>query len=226
MRELTVIFDLDDTLYPERQYALSGFRAAARWARETLQAPDLYDDLVTHLDEGHLGRVFKMALEKHVPDHSPDDLTGFVNAYRRNEPELELDLFSDARWALDHYGGIARLGLITDGDLNSQQRKVSVLGIADRFSQIVYTGAFGPGFRKPHPRGFDEIQDALGGHAQDFVYVGDNPGRDFVAPNNKGWRTVWVVRPGGIHDGTPVADGGEPQKTVHSLHDLPEALGI
>ena len=225
MRDLTVIFDLDDTLYPERQYALSGFRAAARWASQTLRAPNLYDDLVEHLDAGHLGKVFPMVLGKHVPAHTREDLAGFIEAYRNNEPALELSLFEDAHWALEHYGRFATLGLITDGDLKSQQRKVSVLGIGHRFSEIIYTGAFGPGYRKPHPRAFEAIQEALGGEAHNFVYVGDNPGRDFVAPNARGWRTVWVVRPGGIHDGTPVADGGSPQETVRSLHELPQFLG-
>ena len=34
-----IVFDLDDTLYPERDYVLSGFRAIARWAAEHLRIP-------------------------------------------------------------------------------------------------------------------------------------------------------------------------------------------
>jgi putative hydrolase of the HAD superfamily len=30
-------FDLDDTLYPEREYALGGFRAVSAWAGEALR---------------------------------------------------------------------------------------------------------------------------------------------------------------------------------------------
>ena len=35
-----VIFDLDDTLYPERQYALGGMRAVAAWVRRELGLPE------------------------------------------------------------------------------------------------------------------------------------------------------------------------------------------
>ena len=31
----TLVFDLDDTLYLEREYALSGFRAVGDWLRQT-----------------------------------------------------------------------------------------------------------------------------------------------------------------------------------------------
>ena len=36
MSDLVLVFDLDDTLYPEREFALSGFRAAGRWAAAEL----------------------------------------------------------------------------------------------------------------------------------------------------------------------------------------------
>ena len=35
-RRRGLILDLDDTLYPERQFALSGFAAAERWAAAEL----------------------------------------------------------------------------------------------------------------------------------------------------------------------------------------------
>ena len=35
MSGLVLVFDLDDTLYPERQFALSGFEAAGRGPRRS-----------------------------------------------------------------------------------------------------------------------------------------------------------------------------------------------
>jgi hypothetical protein len=40
MSDLVLVFDLDDTLYPEREFALSGFRAAGRWAAAEPSAPE------------------------------------------------------------------------------------------------------------------------------------------------------------------------------------------
>ena len=39
MSGLVLAFDLDDTLYPERQFALSGFKAAERWAASAPSPP-------------------------------------------------------------------------------------------------------------------------------------------------------------------------------------------
>ena len=43
-----LVFDLDDTLYAERQFALSGFRAAERWACAELG-----------LEAGYLSRMLR-----------------------------------------------------------------------------------------------------------------------------------------------------------------------
>ena len=59
-----------------------------------------------------------------------------------------------------------------------------------------------------------------------FVYVGDNPVKDFVAPNAMGWTTIQIVRDGGIHDATKLIDGGTPQHKITSLAALPDILGV
>jgi putative hydrolase of the HAD superfamily len=108
-----------------------------------------------------------------------------------------------------------------------QASKVRALGLADRFAEIIYTGALGPdrAFAKPHPLAFERIAAALASPDDRLVYIGDNPSKDFVAPNALGWTSVWVVRPGGIHDGAQIAPGGEPQHQIASLTDLPDVLG-
>ena len=59
MSGLVLVFDLDDTLYPERQFALSGFTAAGRWAAAELGIAGLAADMTRLLDGGHLGALFK-----------------------------------------------------------------------------------------------------------------------------------------------------------------------
>jgi putative hydrolase of the HAD superfamily len=228
MAALRLIFDLDDTLYPERSYAIGGFRAAATWASRELSVPDLTDDLTRLLDEGHLGRSFGIALAAVKPDHTPEHLKAMLKAYGAHTPDLAL--FDDAAHILDHYT-TTTLGLITDGHDKTQLAKVSALGIAPRFREVVYTGSLGPdrAFHKPHPRAFELMQAALRQSASDrFVYVGDNPSKDFIAPNSLGWTTIMVDRPHHrphrIHPlGDPPA-GGAAHHTITTLLDLPDAL--
>lgn len=227
MSNLILVFDLDDTLYPERQFALSGFTAAGRWAETELGIAGLGADMTRLLDGGHLGGLFRMALAAKLPDHTPEHLAGLIDAYRDHEPALSL--FDDAGWALSHYAPQVKLGLITDGTHHVQAKKVAALAIAPHFREIVYTHALGGReFAKPHPLSYDKVEQALAAPGDRLVYVGDNPSKDFVVPNARGWTSVMIERPEQrrIHEGAKVADGGAPRHTIASLTELPAVLDL
>jgi putative hydrolase of the HAD superfamily len=222
-KPLRVIFDLDDTLYPERAFALSGFRAAATWAAGEWGIDDMAPQMASLLDDGHLGAVFKMALARERPEYCDEDLARLIDVYRNHEPTLAL--FDDAPAALAHSAQYGPLGLITDGTHWVQKNKVEALGIAGHFKHIVYTGALGGrDFHKPHPRAFELMEAELAAPDALFVYIGDNPAKDFVAPNARGWGTVQVVRANGIHDARAEVEGGAPQHEIESLDELGSVL--
>jgi putative hydrolase of the HAD superfamily len=224
-----LIFDLDDTLYPERDYAIGGFRAAAAWARSDLGAEVDADQMAHLLDTGHLGHLFAMVLKAAKPDHTDADLKAFVRAYGRQTPSLRL--FDDAVAALDHWQPRALLGLITDGHAQTQHAKISALELVPRFREIVTTGSLGPAraFHKPHPRAYEMIQAAIGERGDRYVYVGDNLEKDFVAPNALGWMTVCIDRPAQrayrIHKNKTAPTGGVPHETIDDLRRLEKLLG-
>ena len=70
--------------------------------------------------------------------------------------------------------------------------------------------------------------DVLGRSGDRFVYVGDNPAKDFVAPNAMGWTTIMIRRPGArlIHANAETAAGGAAQHVVASLEDLDRVIGM
>jgi putative hydrolase of the HAD superfamily len=224
MSQLRVIFDLDDTLYPERAFAISGFRAAGAWADETFGVDGMAAEMERLFAEGHLGPLFKKALATHVPDHGDHHLEQLVETYRAHDPVIEL--FEDASWALKHYAAQGPLGLITDGTAQMQAGKVNALNIRHHFHHVILTDALGgKQFRKPHPESYEIMEQELAAEGVTFVYVGDNPAKDFVTPNKRGWISIQVRRPGGIHDPDKVAEGGAPQHLITSLRQLPEILG-
>lgn len=228
MSRLHLVFDLDDTLYPERQYAVAGFRSAARWASAQFGVPDLTDEMTAMLDGGLLGKLFAAVLARHVPDHTAEHLDAFREAYRRCD-DPELSLFEDAVHALQRYERRGPIGLITDGTHQVQARKVRALALEPRFAHIVFTDALGPdrAYFKPHRRPFETMAAALGAPGDRYVYVGDNPAKDFVAPNAMGWTSVLVHRDHPrIHDVEKVAPGGAPQYTIAALTELPDVLGV
>lgn len=218
MARRVLVFDLDDTLHSERAFALSGFRAAERWAEGELGVGGLVDTMTRLLDEGHFRELFQMVLAERLPAHRPEQLEAFIAAYRDHEPEITL--YDDADAALSHFGALGPLGLITDGSHAVQERKVRVLGLDPRLQHRIYTYALGRAFAKPHPRAFELMEAALGSPGDTFVYVGDNPAKDFVAPNARGWLTIQVMRPQRIHHRAVVAEGGAPYHTIQSLDEL------
>ena len=222
MPRIRLIFDLDDTLYAERDYAVSGFRAAGQWAKATLGIDGIEADMTRLLDAGHLGGLFKIVLEERGIDAA--HAGSLLAAYRSHVPERLL-LYPDARRALERWHATGPLGLITDGTVEVQQAKVKVLGVAHRFAHIIYTHALGGrAFAKPHPQAFEMMQSAFGGAGDRFVYVGDNPAKDFVSPNRMGWTTVQIIRQQRTHAAAKVAENGAPHIVIHSLDELRDAL--
>ncbi|MEM8977220.1 MAG: HAD hydrolase-like protein, partial [Pseudomonadota bacterium] len=137
MSQLCLIFDLDDTLYPEHEFAYSGFRAVGRWAHKRWGIEGIADDMTEMLDNGMLGALFKKSFEKHRPEHSEEEFAELRDIYRTHEPEITL--FDDAQWAIDHFREQVPLGLITDGTTEMQTAKVRGLDIAHHFAKIVFT---------------------------------------------------------------------------------------
>lgn len=223
MSRLCLIFDLDDTLYPEHEFAYSGFRAVGRWAQDKWGIEGIADDMTVMLDSGMLGALFKESFQKHRPEHTEDEFQELRDIYRTHAPEIAL--FEDAQWAIDHFVGQVPLGVITDGTTEMQQAKVNALDISHQFDKIVFTHeGGGRDFHKPHPWSYEAIEAALGQPDARYVYVGDNAAKDFVTPNKRGWTSVQVKRSRTIHRQDVVADGGAPDHVISSLKDLPGIL--
>jgi putative hydrolase of the HAD superfamily len=231
MPKLCLVFDLDDTLYAERDFAVSAFGAAGRWAEAAHGIAGLDQDMTALLDAGHLGQIFSMALKTKLPGHSAADLDTLRSVYQAHAPE-RLPLFEDAARALERYGQHpdVKLGLITDGTAHVQAAKIRALDIGHRFGYAILTGALGGNraFHKPHPLAFERMQAALAEAGDRLVYIGDNPAKDFQAPNRLGWTTVQVDRPEqrafNIHRGAKALPDGAPRHVISTLDGLPGVL--
>jgi len=101
-----------------------------------------------------------------------------------------------------------------------QNAKIDALGIRSLFDLILLTDAWGREFWKPHPRAFQAAVAHFGLEPGAFVYVSDNPAKDFLAPNALGWHTVRIRRPGGVYAGEVAPPGGEPRHTISTLDEL------
>ena len=193
-----IVFDLDDTLFPERQYALSGFAAVAEWADKSLGIPSEqgYAELEAYFNDGVRGDTFNRWLEAHGME--PDRwIPEMVETYRNHTPSLEP--YPETHSVLQKLRGEYRLGLITQGHKSGQQRKLEVLGLTDYFEATIILGEDDRANWKPNRVPFERILAQLDLSGSQAAYIGDNPLKDFVGPRQLGMLTIWVRRPEGEH---------------------------
>lgn len=188
-----VIFDLDDTLYPEMEYVRSGYHAVA----------GLFPELTDM--ENRLWMMFcrnAPAIDETLKSYhilTDDNRRRCLRAYRWQKPDIHL------------YDGVypmlvrlreknLHLGLITDGRPEGQRAKIAALKIEPLFDEIIITDELGGiEFRKPNEKAFVLMCRRLGVQYSRAAYVGDNMNKDFIAPGKLGMKSMMVNNPDGIY---------------------------
>lgn len=214
-----VVFDLDDTLYLERDYVSSGFRhVARRVSRTDDEAERVYAFLWDLHERGVRGDTFDRLLAAFPGVAGRAGVPELVAWYRTHRPDI-----APAAGAPQLLATLAGAGygvaLVTDGPPESQRAKIEALGLDG--VPAVLTGRWGAAYSKPHERGYRRASTLLGLDASRLVYVGDNPAKDFLGARRLGWRTVRVRCAGQLHEARePVSLEYAPDVEVSRLCDV------
>lgn len=196
-----VVFDVDDTLYLERDYVSSGFREVGEWARINLGIPDFFERAYEAFEAGSRNTIFDQILNDRGIDDRDFLVKTLVDIYRKHDPKIEL--LRDALGCIERIRGRFALAVITDGPLISQRAKCKALDLARWMNPILFTEELGANKGKPHPLSFRRIEQAIGCRGSRCVYIADNPAKDFQGPKSLGWKTIRVRRKGGMHFAFP-----------------------
>ena len=179
-----VCFDLDDTLSKEIKYLESAYKEIARYAARHCEG---CSDSVNILE----AKSFKEMLRAyHEGKNTFDELNSFLglsihvkdylDIYRNFKPTWQLlPEVSDLLNRLKEDGCI--LGLISDGRSVQQRNKFNALGL-NRWinnNDVVISEEFGS--EKPSLANYEYFMKRYPN--AEFTYVGDNPKKDFFAPN-------------------------------------------
>lgn len=188
-RRRVVVFDLDDTLYKEIDFLHSGYRAVAdRLIRERRLAEDPYPRMLGLRAQGAdvfgtIDRIYGLGLP----------LADYLALYRNHRPRIALSPGTAATLEALRGRGCT-IGLITDGRSVTQRNKIAALGL-DAFvapDDIVVSEEFGS--EKPCEANYAHFVRRYPGAT--FAYAGDNPRKDFLAPNRLGWQTICLLDDG------------------------------
>lgn len=188
-----IVFDMDDTLYGEKEYVRSGYRKIAQLIPQVENAAEklwkLFEEKKPAIDE----------LFKQEGLDSEELKKECLRAYRYQEPDIHF------------YSGVEQmlkdlrkegylLGVITDGRPEGQRAKIKALGLEKLVDHIVVTDEFGGiEYRKPNPIAFKTMKEKLDVEYSQMCYIGDNIKKDFIAPQQLGMKSIWFQNPDGLY---------------------------
>lgn len=208
-----VVFDLDDTLYPERRFALSGYAAVARGlAAETgMPARVIFRVLVRrYRDHGREG-LFQALCTAFALPHG--DVPRLVEMLRTHQPRLRLPRRSRLLLTVLRASG-HRLAVLTNGLPATQRAKVAALNLEPLVDAVVYAQEHAPD-GKPARVCFTTVLGRLGVVAARAVFVGDHPDKDIAGAAAAGMHPIWVAH------GRPAVAPAVPHAVAGSLADVP-----
>ncbi|MFI1465861.1 HAD family hydrolase [Streptomyces wuyuanensis] len=128
--------------------------------------------------------------------------------------EAAWQLFPDAVPALDLLATGFRHGVLSNSSIRNQHRKLTLLGVRDRFEAVVCAAELG--VAKPQAAAFHAACEALRLPPGEVAYVGDHPDIDAEGAVAAGLTGIWLDR-GGL--------GGRPELIrITGLAELPALL--
>jgi len=210
------VFDLDDTLYKEVDYFKSGVNAVIQKVLFTygLDVESYLNNKIATKPEDLWGDLCR---DWSLPSSVKDSL---IWEYRLHIPEIKLSSgVKDLLGFLEKKS--AGVVILTDGRSVTQRLKIKALGIShlpcfisDEYGEI-----------KPDPLRFHVIEKNF--LNKDYIYLGDNIRKDFLAPNKLGWNTFCLKDDGrNIHkqDLTLLSDDYLPSYWLSKLEELKDFL--
>ncbi len=181
LSKTVVVFDLDDTLYKEDDYRVSGLNAICRLI-DRLYGKNLSIQISALIYEGKKDILDEICLLTGLPDTVKES---FLWVYRLHSPTIKLSFEVQSLFKILEEQCRA-VAILSDGRSISQRQKLSALGLAHLpvyiSEEFVST--------KPDPLRFKKIMEDF--PSEFYVYVGDNPQKDFITPKKMNWRTIAV----------------------------------
>ena len=207
-----VLFDLDDTLFAHRAAVATGIQrhvavlGSPYGALETEALVSYWHDLEEEHYHSYLAGTldFEQQRQARARDFAArhgvalDDeaASAWFAAYFEHYLQ-SWRLHDDAIPCLDaleaRIPGV-RFGLITNGDLAFQLRKVTAVGLDARVEHVIASGEVGAA--KPDPAIFRHACSLFGVRPDEAVYVGDRLRTDAIGAAAAGLTGVWLDRTG------------------------------
>jgi len=182
---MVIVFDLDDTLYDEIDFVKSGFKEVASY----LGDDKYYTFMMEEFSKNGSGKVFNKLIDKFNIDIK---LQKLIEVYRFHKPSITL---SKKSIELLEFSKHHKIALISDGHYITQKNKFDALNLANYIDYPIFTDFYHT--NKPKLKPFKMVMQMY--IDEKFIYISDNPKKDFIAPNKLGWISIRYKNEIGIY---------------------------
>ena len=188
---MIIVFDLDEVLYDEKTYVISGFRAVSEFLEKDEAIPKkiIFEYLKRRLKNGR-ERIFNDLLDN-FRIYSQKNLEKCISVYRTHTPKIKL--YSDAKDCLKRLKNYP-LYIVTDGNKIVQKNKIKALNLENHVKKTILTSNYGSRNSKPSTFCFQKICDMEKTSPTNLVYIGDDPHKDFVGLKREGFKTIRLFK--------------------------------
>ncbi|MEV5976888.1 HAD family hydrolase [Streptomyces sp. NPDC052114] len=207
-----VVWDIDDTIFDYARADSAGMHAhlTAEGLVERYESAERALALWRRLTERHWARFG--AGEVDFQEQRRDRVRDFLDAPALADPDADAwyaryvghyesawSLFPDTVPTLDALADGYRHAVLSNSALAVQDRKLSILGIRDRFEAVLCAAELG--VSKPAPEAFRAVCETLALEPAEIAYVGDQPEIDARGARDAGLLGIWLDRNGGVREG-------------------------
>lgn len=187
-KKIFVAFDLDDTLYKEIDFLRSAYREIASKVEAETNLSNVYENMMQDYYAGN--DVFQNLVNQMSGLITKDTL---LETYRNHIPDISLN--HDAKACLESlYKAGIPMGIITDGRSLTQRNKMKALGLERWISEENWIISEEIGTEKPNQNNYVVLEHKYPDYH--YIYVGNNPKKDFKGANELGWMTVCLLDSG------------------------------
>lgn len=183
---MVIVFDLDDTLYDEVDFVKSGFKEIANYLKDE----KYYNFMCEVFESEGSGKVFNKLIEKFSLDVNINKL---IEIYRFHTPNIVLP---NESLELLKFAKEFKTALISDGHYIMQKNKFDVLGLNSFIEYPIFTDFYHT--KKPELKPYQMVMEKFGNEKK-FVYISDNPKKDFKAVKELGWTGIRFKNSVGIY---------------------------
>lgn len=183
---MVIVFDLDDTLYDEVDFVKSGFKEISSYLKDE----KYYNYMCEIFQLEGSGKVFNKLIEKF---NLSININKLIEIYRFHTPSIVL---SNESLEILKFSRNFKTALISDGHYLMQKNKFISLGLTQYIDYPIFTDFFHT--KKPELKPYQIVMDKFENESK-FIYISDNPIKDFIAVKKLDWIGIRYKNPIGIY---------------------------